>query len=108
MQSAAQFQANPSAPGLTLVDLGLSAGMQMAGISAAWRKLVMQAEMAAPYVQLATFEGEPGTGKLTLARYLFSRSPFSGTSFQRRDAREWLLTDTICLRRQGRACCCAF
>jgi DNA-binding NtrC family response regulator len=94
MQSAAQFQANPSAPGLTLVDLGLSAGMQMAGISAAWRKLVMQAEMAAPYVQLATFEGEPGTGKLTLARYLFSRSPFSGTSFQRRDAREWLLTDT--------------
>ena len=29
----------------------------------------------------------------TLARYLFSRSPLAGGSFQRRDAREWLVTD---------------
>jgi two-component system response regulator AtoC len=54
---------------------------------------MMQAEMAAPYVQLAAIEGEHGTGKHTLARYLFRRSPLAGTSFQRRDAREWLVAD---------------
>ena len=63
------------------------------GVSAAWRKLLMQAEMAAPHVQVAAIEGEHGTGKQTLARYLFSRSPLAGSSFQRRDAREWLVTD---------------
>jgi len=49
--------------------------------------------MAAPHLQVATIEGEHGTGKHTLARYLFSRSPLSSSSFQRRDAREWLATD---------------
>ena len=63
------------------------------GMSAAWRKLLMQAEMAAPHVQVAAIEGEHGVGKHTLARYLFSRSPLAGGTFQRRDAREWLVTD---------------
>jgi len=53
----------------------------------------MQAEMTAPHLQVAAIEGEHGTGKQTLARYLFSRSPLAGSSFQRRDAREWLVTD---------------
>jgi two-component system response regulator AtoC len=53
----------------------------------------MQVEMAAPHVQVATLEGEHGTGKQTLARYLFSRSPLATTGFQRRDAREWLATE---------------
>jgi two-component system response regulator AtoC len=53
----------------------------------------MQAEMAAPHVQLAAIEGEHGTGKHVLARYLFSRSPLASSSFTRRDAREWLVTD---------------
>lgn len=65
----------------------------MVGVSAAWRKLIMQAEMAAPHLQVATLEGEHGVGKQTLARYLFSRSPLASTFFQRRDAREWLATD---------------
>jgi two-component system response regulator AtoC len=63
------------------------------GVSAAWRKLLMQAEMAAPHIQVAAIEGEPGIGKHTLARFIFSRSPLAGGSFQRRDAREWLVTD---------------
>ena len=53
----------------------------------------MQAEMAAPHVQVATIEGEHGVGKYSLARYLYSRSPVVNSSFQRRDAREWLATD---------------
>jgi two-component system response regulator AtoC len=67
--------------------------IQPVGVSAAWRKLIMQAQMAAPHVQLAAIEGEHGAGKHTLARFLFSRSPLAGSSFQRRDAREWLVTE---------------
>ena len=95
MHSAAQFQPllPHSASGLTLVEVESPAETQPVGVSAAWRKLLMQAEMAAPHVQVATIEGEHGAGKHTLARYLFRRSPLSGSSFQRRDAREWLVTD---------------
>lgn len=60
------------------------------GVSAAWRKLLLQAQMAAPHLQVAAIEGECGTGKKTLARYVFSRSPLAATIFQRHDAREWL------------------
>ena len=63
------------------------------GVSAAWRKLLMQAEMAAPHVQVAAIEGEHGAGKHTLARYLFSRSRLASTTFLRCDAREWLVAD---------------
>jgi two-component system response regulator AtoC len=49
--------------------------------------------MAAPHLQVAAIEGEHGSGKTTLARYLFSRSPLASAAFQRRDAREWLATD---------------
>lgn len=94
MHSSAPFHAQPSASGLTLVELdSASASIHVVGVSAAWRKLVMQAEMAAPHLQVASIEGEHGTGKQTLARYLFSRSPLATSSFQRRDAREWLATD---------------
>jgi two-component system response regulator AtoC len=91
MYSAAQYQS--SASGLTLVEVESPAEAQPVGVSAAWRKLLMQADMAAPHVQLATIEGEHGVGKHTLARYLFSRSPLAGTTFLQRDAREWLVTD---------------
>ncbi len=93
MQSGAQFQPKFPASGISLVDPESPAQAQIVGVSAAWRKLLMQAEMAAPHVQVAAIEGEHGTGKQTLARYLFSRSPLAATSFQRRDAREWLVTD---------------
>jgi DNA-binding NtrC family response regulator len=66
---------------------------KLAGVSSIWHKLLMQAEMAAPHVQIAAIEGEHGTGKQTLARYLYSRSPLAGSGFQRRDAREWLVAD---------------
>jgi two-component system response regulator AtoC len=94
MNSAVQYQPQPSSlTGLSLVEVESSSDVQPVGVSAAWRKLLIQAEMAAPYIQLAAIEGEHGTGKHTLARYLFSRSPLAGTSFERRDAREWLVAD---------------
>ena len=93
MQSAAQFQPHRTTPGIALVDLGAQPSMQVVGISAAWRKLLMQADMVAPHVQVAAIEGEHGSGKHTLAHYLFSRSPLAASGFQRRDAREWLVSD---------------
>ena len=92
MQNAAQYQPQPAAK-LSLVEADASPALQIVGISAVWRKLLMQAEMAAPHLQVASIEGEHGSGKHTLARHLFSRSPLSGSGFQRRDAREWLATD---------------
>src|ERR1039458_901002 len=91
MQSAAQYQ--PSVSRLTLVEDETPPEIQPVGVSAAWGKLLMQADMAAPYVELAAIEGEHGVGKYTLARYLFSRSPLAHAAFQRRDAREWLAPD---------------
>jgi two-component system response regulator AtoC len=92
MHSSAPFHPQPSGLSLVEFDPGVDA-VQVVGVSAAWRKLLVQADMVAPQVQVATIEGEHGTGKHTLARYLFSRSPLSTSNFQRRDAREWLATD---------------
>ena len=97
MSTSAQIHATTSrptsVPGLTLVELDSPQSLQLVGVSAAWRKLITQADMAAPHIQVAAIEGEHGTGKHSLARYLFSRSPLANNTFQRRDAREWLVTD---------------
>jgi two-component system response regulator AtoC len=103
MQNHAPFRTQTSASGLTLVELDAAPNaapgasrpgiVQIVGVSTAWRKLIMQADMAAPHLQVGAVEGESGTGKYTLAHYIFGRSPLSGSHFQRRDAREWLATD---------------
>jgi two-component system response regulator AtoC len=93
MQNSSHYQPQASLSGLSLVDIESQPANQVVGVSAAWRKLLMQAEMAAPHVQVAAIEGEHGTGKQTLARYLFSRSHLASTTFSRRDAREWLVSD---------------
>lgn len=74
-------------------ELDAQPGVPTASISAAWRKLMTQAEIAAPHLQTATIEGEYGAGKYTFARYLHNHSPLARSEFQRRDAREWLATD---------------
>ena len=104
MQNAGQFQSRiypqpePQRPPLAgrLIELepaylSASGGLLAAGVSAAWRKLLLQAEMAAPHVQVASIEGESGVGKQTLARYLLGRSALAGSGFHRQDSREWLL-----------------
>lgn len=74
---------------------------QAAGVSASWRKLLLQAELAAPHLQVAAIEGEHGSGKYTLGRHIFNHSPLAGTRFQRRDACEWLATDADATRVEG-------
>jgi DNA-binding NtrC family response regulator len=93
MQNAAQFQSQRITSTPNVLEMEPALGTLVAGVSGAWRKLLLQAEMAGPHVQVASIEGEQGVGKLTLARYLFSRSSLSASSFRRCDAREWLLGD---------------
>jgi DNA-binding NtrC family response regulator len=96
MQNTDPYQSQfPGQRPLSAIKLVETPGtLQAADVSAAWRKLLMQAEMAAPHVQVASIEGESGVGKQTLARYLLGCSPLSSSAFQRWDAREWLLTET--------------
>ena len=91
MQTLGRFQ--PGAAGLSLVEAESFPPLQIAGVSAAWNKLLQQAEMTAPHLQVAALEGEHGSGKHTLARFLHSRSPLAHLPLRRRDAREWLATD---------------
>jgi two-component system response regulator AtoC len=88
---ASQFQ--PGTTPVNLMDVDSPHPTHLVGISAAWRKLITQADMAAPHITVAAIEGEPGSGKQTLARYLFGRSHLAASTFQRRDAREWLVAD---------------
>ncbi|KAA6464922.1 sigma-54-dependent Fis family transcriptional regulator [Acidobacteria bacterium AB60] len=92
MENAVQYESPVCLARPALVEMERG-GFPVAGVSAAWRKLLLQAEMAGPHVQVAAIEGEPGSGKQTLARYLLGHSLLAGSPFRRRDAREWLLTD---------------
>jgi DNA-binding NtrC family response regulator len=56
--------------------------------------VLLQAEVVAPHLHLGTVEGESGSGKRTLARFLHNRSLLARSAFQRHDAREWLVTET--------------
>jgi DNA-binding NtrC family response regulator len=81
-KSVERFEAQPG-----------SATMQIVGVNALWRKLLLQAETVGPYLQFASVEGENGSGKQTLARFLHSRSQLARLAFQRCDAREWLVNE---------------
>jgi len=102
MQNTGQFesyvesgiQSPRPVSGMRVVGIEPFLASQVAGVSAAWRKLLLQAEMAAPHVQVASIEGESGVGKQTLARYLLGCTALSSSSgFRRCDAREWLLAE---------------
>lgn len=71
-----------------------SAATPVVGVNTAWRKLLLQAEVVAPHLQIASIEGEQGSGKQTLAHYLHERSLMARSPFRRCDAREWLLNET--------------
>jgi two-component system response regulator AtoC len=62
-------------------------------VSSALRRLLIQAEIAAPRLRVASIEGEPGTGKHLFAQTIHRQSAMSTFPFRRRDAREWLATD---------------
>lgn len=64
------------------------------GVSSVLRRLLLQAEITAPRVQLATVEGEAGAGKHLFAQTLHGLSPLGEMPFRRRDAREWLASET--------------
>lgn len=93
MQSATQFESQPAFSGLPVAAAETPLKLGIIGASPAWRKLLMQVEMVAPYAQIAAIEGEHGSGKETLAHYLHIRGPLARSAFQRHDARQWLVTE---------------
>jgi DNA-binding NtrC family response regulator len=64
------------------------------GVGAALRRLLLQAEITAPRLQIAAIEGEAGTGKHLFAQTIHALSPLADLPFRRRDAREWLASET--------------
>jgi DNA-binding NtrC family response regulator len=66
---------------------------QFVGVSSALRRLLLQAEITAPRLHIATIEGEPGTGKHLFAQTLHQQSALGNLPFRRRDAREWLANE---------------
>ena len=98
----ASFIEDPvSAANIALEEEQAGWAEQPVGVSASWRKLILQAETAAPHLKIGAIEGEHGSGKSTLARYIYQCSPLAGTMFQRRDACEWLATDADSTRIEG-------
>jgi DNA-binding NtrC family response regulator len=101
-QSVSRFPIRPgssesscarSAPKPTSAEIADQPPAMIVCANPAWRKLLLQAEMVAPYLQLAAIEGESGAGKQTLARFLHSRSPMAALAFRRFDARQWLVNE---------------
>jgi DNA-binding NtrC family response regulator len=70
------------------------ASAQFIGVSTPLRRLILQAEITAPRLQLAALEGEAGTGKHLLAQTIHRLSQCADLPFRRHDAREWLANDT--------------
>ena len=87
---------SPAPPGVE--DSAQTACAQFVGVSSALRRLMLQADIAAPRLTIAAIEGEPGTGKhlfaQTIHRQSLSGSLPANLPFRRRDAREWLATET--------------
>lgn len=67
---------------------------QFIGVSSVRRRLLLQAQVAAPHLQIATIEGEPGTGKHLFAQILRRQSAVAQLPIGCFDAREWLANET--------------
>jgi DNA-binding NtrC family response regulator len=77
----------------------MGAGEAFVCVSSTLRRLLLQAEITAPRLQLATLEGEAGTGKHLLAQNIHRQANLANLThlndqpFRRRDAREWLANE---------------
>ena len=92
MPNASPALSNPSLSSPAAEDTSQFAP-QFVGVSSALRRLLLQAEITAPRLQLAGIEGEAGVGKHLFAQTLHNLSRFATLSFRRRDAREWLASE---------------
>jgi DNA-binding NtrC family response regulator len=68
-------------------------GVPFVGVSSTLRHLLLQAEIIAPRLRLATLEGEVGTGKHLFAQTIHRLSRSADQPFTRHDAREWLANE---------------
>jgi len=86
---------NAPRPGhASLEDSATSACPPFICVSSTLRRLLLQAEVTAPRLHLATLEGEAGAGKHLLAQNIHRQSDLANQPFRRRDAREWLANES--------------
>jgi DNA-binding NtrC family response regulator len=86
---------NAPQPGhASLEDAAVSACPPFVCVSSTLRRLLLQAEITAPRLHLATLEGEAGSGKHLLAQHIHRQSDLANQPFRRRDAREWLANES--------------
>jgi DNA-binding NtrC family response regulator len=95
MPSITQDLRQRTAESTRSLETDSSGGIDIAAGNGGWRKLLLQAEMVAPHLQIAAIEGEQGSGKQTIARNLHARSFFARAPFQRYDARAWLGSEAL-------------
>jgi len=93
--SSTPSQHSSSSPPRLTTDLHDStANLPFVCVSSVLRRLLLQTEITAPRLHLATLEGEAGTGKHLLAQTIHHQSELASQPFRRRDAREWLANET--------------
>jgi DNA-binding NtrC family response regulator len=78
----------------SLEDSATSSCPSFICVSSTLRRLLLQAEITAPRLNLATLEGEAGAGKHLLAQNIHRQSDLANQPFRRRDAREWLANES--------------
>jgi two-component system response regulator AtoC len=93
MPNASPALSNPTLSSAAAAEEAAQFAAQFVGVSSALRRLLLQAEITAPRLQLAAIEGEAGAGKHLFAQTLHNLSRFATLSFRRRDAREWLASE---------------
>ena len=71
----------------------LTAPPEFIAIGSTLRRLLLQLQAIGPFTPLASFDGEPGTGKHLLALTLHHRSSVAVLPFHRTDAALWLSSD---------------
>jgi DNA-binding NtrC family response regulator len=86
---------NAPRPGhASLEDSATSSCPPFICVSSTLRRLLLQADITAPRLNLATLEGEAGAGKHLLAQNIHRQSDLANLPFRRRDAREWLANES--------------
>jgi DNA-binding NtrC family response regulator len=93
--SSQHHSSNRPRPGaIPIEDAQPSACPDFICVSSHLRRLLLQAEITAPRLRLATLEGEAGAGKHLLAQTIHRQSDLARQPFRRCDAREWLANES--------------
>ena len=81
MHTAPQIQSSTPVSDARHLELETQVIAQMVHINSGWRKLLLQAEVVAPHLQLAAIEGENGSGNKRSHDSSIAGRPFRNRHF---------------------------